>query len=175
MRCIYNIEPVLAVTSGLPDIIGAWYQNRKKCIKWTQNVPNEHKMYQTNTKCTKWTQNVPNEHKMYQMDIKIYPNCHFWFENKPSGSHGWADEWHGSNFSTVYFSASFSRSACFPSQNIFCHIVPLGWKCITYKAFINPGFPVLFRKISVLFDTLKWWLPNRQLSKCRLPNCRHHL
>jgi hypothetical protein len=31
-------------------------------------------MYQMNTKCTKWTQNVPNEHKMYQMVIK-YPKC----------------------------------------------------------------------------------------------------
>jgi hypothetical protein len=58
--------------AGLPGFLGTRYRNQTKCTKWTQNVPNEHKMYQMNTKCTKWTQNVPIKHKMYQMVIK-YP------------------------------------------------------------------------------------------------------
>jgi hypothetical protein len=39
-------------TSGLPDFSGCMIPKPKKCTKWTQNVPNEHKMYQMNAKCT---------------------------------------------------------------------------------------------------------------------------
>jgi hypothetical protein len=39
--------------------------------QWTSNPPQEWED-QKWKKCTKWTQNVPNEHKMYQMVIK-YP------------------------------------------------------------------------------------------------------
>jgi hypothetical protein len=71
----------------LPDFFGTLYQIRNK-------------MYQMNTKCTKWTQNVPNGHKISQMFIKysklfsnlrpykIYPNWDFWSENKLSGNPG---------------------------------------------------------------------------------------
>jgi hypothetical protein len=41
-----------------------------KYTKWTQNIPNGHKIYQMDIKYTKWTQNIPNGHKIYQMDIK---------------------------------------------------------------------------------------------------------
>jgi hypothetical protein len=66
----------------------------EKGTKWTQNVPNEHKMYQMNAKYTKWTQNIPNEHKMYQMNTKCtkwtqnVPNetkCTKWTQNVPKG------------------------------------------------------------------------------------------
>jgi hypothetical protein len=52
-----------------------------KCTKWTQNVPNGHKMYQMDTKCTKWTQNVPYGYKISQMSVKYstsaYPKSTF--------------------------------------------------------------------------------------------------
>jgi hypothetical protein len=40
--------------TGLPDFFDAWYQNRKKCTKWTQYVP-------------EWSQNI---HKIFQMAVK---------------------------------------------------------------------------------------------------------
>jgi hypothetical protein len=39
------------------------------------------------TKYTKWTEILPNEHATFvARPSKIYPNCDFWFENKPSGN-----------------------------------------------------------------------------------------
>jgi hypothetical protein len=58
-----------------------------KYTKWTQNIPNDHKIYQMTTNYTKWPQNIhtnifhstaiqiiPNDHKMYA-------NWYFWFVN----------------------------------------------------------------------------------------------
>jgi hypothetical protein len=48
-----------------------------------------HQMVIKNPKCS---ENIPNGHKIYQhfpiyvRPSKIYPNCDFWFENKPSGN-----------------------------------------------------------------------------------------
>jgi hypothetical protein len=39
--------------SGLPDFFGAWYQNRTKFTKWTQNVPNCHKISQMSIQYSK--------------------------------------------------------------------------------------------------------------------------
>jgi hypothetical protein len=55
-----------------------------------ENIPNDHNIYNSAIKYTKWLE-------MDQMVIKytgilhckIYPNWDFWFENIPSGNHGW--------------------------------------------------------------------------------------
>jgi hypothetical protein len=64
--------------TGLPDF--SWYMIPKleKCIIWTQNVPNVHKIH------------IPNGHKTYQnfpiQTLQVYQNWDFWLENKPSGN-----------------------------------------------------------------------------------------
>jgi hypothetical protein len=42
-------------------------------------------------KVSEWQENLPNGHNIYQQlnckkPTKIYQNCDFWFENKPSGN-----------------------------------------------------------------------------------------
>jgi hypothetical protein len=44
--------------TGLPDFLGAWYQNLKKWPK-------------LNTKCTKWSSNIPNVRKIFQIAEKL--------------------------------------------------------------------------------------------------------
>jgi hypothetical protein len=39
---------------GCQIFLGALYQNWKKCTKWTQNVPNGHKISQISIKYSKW-------------------------------------------------------------------------------------------------------------------------
>jgi hypothetical protein len=66
--------------------LGLWYQNRKKCTRWTQNVPNGHK----NPKCQYIFPMVINYIHIFQSKAlsKIYPKWDFCFENKPSGNLG---------------------------------------------------------------------------------------
>jgi hypothetical protein len=44
-----------ALEQGCQIFLGTLYQNRKKCTKWTQNVPNGHKTSPVSVKCSKWT------------------------------------------------------------------------------------------------------------------------
>jgi hypothetical protein len=44
---------------GCQIFLGTWYQNRKKCTKWTQNEPNGHKI-------SKMSVNIPNGNKINQ-------------------------------------------------------------------------------------------------------------
>jgi hypothetical protein len=51
-------------------------------------------IYQIATKYAKWPQNITNGrkiHKHFPRPSKIYPNCDFWSENKPSGNPGAKD------------------------------------------------------------------------------------
>jgi hypothetical protein len=71
-------------------------------FSWSM-IPKPEKMYQMNTKCPKWSQSIPNGHKVSKMSVKyskgikisifsnlspykIYPKWDFWLENKPSGN-----------------------------------------------------------------------------------------
>jgi hypothetical protein len=71
--------------------LGTWYQNPGKCTKWTQNVPNGHKISQTSLKYSKWPYNILAFSNLRVS--KIYPNWDFWFENKPSGNPGLSGNW----------------------------------------------------------------------------------
>jgi hypothetical protein len=67
----------------------AWYQNRKKCTKLTQNVLNGHKISQMSIKYSKWPQTISTFSNL--RPSQIYPNRDFWFENKPSGNPCYAE------------------------------------------------------------------------------------
>jgi hypothetical protein len=43
-------------------------------------------LYQMAVKYSKWSKNIPTF--SIPKPSKIYPNCDFWFENKPSGNPG---------------------------------------------------------------------------------------
>jgi hypothetical protein len=71
--------------AGLPDF--SWYMIQKL----GKIVTNENKTYQMVIKHPKCPYNISSGHKIYQRlskqkPFKIYPNCDFWFENKPSGN-----------------------------------------------------------------------------------------
>jgi hypothetical protein len=64
---------------------------------YVYNIPKRGKIYQITTKYIKLPQNIPNGHKIDFLSLniptssiarpsKIYPNCDFWSENKPSGN-----------------------------------------------------------------------------------------
>jgi hypothetical protein len=77
-----------------------------KYPKWSQNIPNGHKISQTITKYPKSSQNIPNGHTISQISVtnskwpqnissfsrlrpsKFSPNLEFWFEKRPSGNPG---------------------------------------------------------------------------------------
>jgi hypothetical protein len=79
---------------GCQIFLGTWYQIRKICTKWTQNVPIGHK---NGHNISQMTINIQNGHEIFQMAMKyisifqskapkIYTNWDFWFEKKPSGN-----------------------------------------------------------------------------------------
>jgi hypothetical protein len=41
-------------SQGCQMFLGTWYQNRIKCTKWTQNVPNGHRIFPMPIKYSKW-------------------------------------------------------------------------------------------------------------------------
>jgi hypothetical protein len=72
---------------GCQIFLGAWYQDWKKCTKWTQNVPNGHKS--SHTYVRKIFQMYQQYINIYQSQaLQIYPNWDFWFEKKPSCNPG---------------------------------------------------------------------------------------
>jgi hypothetical protein len=56
-KAVYSSSSDDGLKQGCQIVLGTWYQNRKKCTKWTQNVANPPK-------------NIPNVCKMFQMFIK---------------------------------------------------------------------------------------------------------
>jgi hypothetical protein len=64
---------------GCQIFLGTWYQNRKKCTKWTQNVPNGHKISQMSV-------NIPNGHKYINIfqsrALQNLPKLGFWVWKK---------------------------------------------------------------------------------------------
>jgi hypothetical protein len=52
---VFTIYNLLAwnVQQGCQIFLGAWYQNRKKCTKWTQTV-NGYKISRMSVKYSKW-------------------------------------------------------------------------------------------------------------------------
>jgi hypothetical protein len=56
---------------GCQIFLGTGYQNRKKCTKSTQNVPNSHKISQLSL-------NIPNGHNIYQH----LPGVPLWLNGK---------------------------------------------------------------------------------------------
>jgi hypothetical protein len=62
--------------------------------KTEKNMPIDPKLYQTAINYTKWLESIPNGHIIHRTTSsvpgfsKMYPNCFFWFEYKPSGNPG---------------------------------------------------------------------------------------
>jgi hypothetical protein len=50
----------LCQLQGCQIFLGTWYQNRKKCTKRIQNVPNGRKISRVSLKCSKWPKNICN-------------------------------------------------------------------------------------------------------------------
>jgi hypothetical protein len=55
----------------------------EKCTKSTRNAQNGNDISQMSVEYSKRTQNISTFSNL--RPSKIYPNCTFWFENKPSG------------------------------------------------------------------------------------------
>jgi hypothetical protein len=69
---------------GVPDFTWSKHIKREKYTKWTQPIPNSHKLYQMTEKYSKWAYNITTF--SIRMASKFYPNWDFWFEKKPSGN-----------------------------------------------------------------------------------------
>jgi aspartate/tyrosine/aromatic aminotransferase len=75
-----------SAVQGCQIFLGTWCQNRIKCTKWIQNVPNSHKISQISIKFSKWSWNTYIN--IFQSKALQNPNWDFWFKNKPSGNPG---------------------------------------------------------------------------------------
>jgi hypothetical protein len=70
---------------GMPDFSWCMIPKLEKCTKWTQNVPNGHKISQISKKVRMAIKfiNILNSRPR-----KFFQNWDFWFENKQSGNPG---------------------------------------------------------------------------------------
>jgi hypothetical protein len=98
-----------------------------KYPKWSQNIPNGHKISQTITKYPKSSQNIPNGHTISQISVtnskwpqnissfsrlrpsKFSPNLEFWFEKRPSGNPGEEGCQHFTWFTNLSFWSRVAR------------------------------------------------------------------
>jgi hypothetical protein len=60
--------------AGLPDFSWSKHTKLGKIYQIGKNIPNDDQPYQTAINYTKWTENIPNGHKIYQ---------HFPFQGTP--------------------------------------------------------------------------------------------
>jgi hypothetical protein len=63
-----------AASRGCQIFHGTWYQNGKKCTKWTQNVPKDDKISQMFVKYSKWPWNISTFSILYN----ALKNCPKW-------------------------------------------------------------------------------------------------
>jgi hypothetical protein len=107
---------ILKQGSGLPDF--SWYMipTLEKCTKWTQYVPNGHKISQMSIKYKKWPKNISTFSNL--RPSKIYPNWDFWKQTI------W-QPWQGCDFFALNFLFFFSffialfNSPCLEMLGVF--------------------------------------------------------
>jgi hypothetical protein len=115
------------------------YQNGK--IYQMTKILNGNKLYQMIEKYSKWSWNITTF--SFPRPSKFYPNCDFWFENKPSGNpgkDGWLRWWHraldrwgfeiGSNETTPKQLKTFLSDFYYLLFHSKCFKIPWNvWRC----------------------------------------------